>query len=122
MSNTLKAVSITTGFILAFGGLAAPALASCKNEICVHGSDDYQNRLHTVTVSAQRPGYDVFYVMAPDPVSRRAVVGPTKLVVPRFQFPMKPGLRYSYAVKACSRASGACIGWTEFRHQVTAAW
>jgi hypothetical protein len=122
MSDIAKTVSIAAGLVLALSAFATPALASCKNQICVHGSDDFTNRLHTVDVSAQRPGYDVFYVMLPDPASRRAVVGPTKLVVPRFQFPMKPGLRYSFAVKACSRASGACIGWTEFRHQVTAAW
>jgi hypothetical protein len=122
MSKTTKTIA-ALAVITALTGLAGPALASCKNQICVHGRDDDRVMMHYVEVSSQRPGYNVFYVMLPDLVHTDIPTrGPVKLSVPQFQFPIKAERPYAFAVQACSSRGRGCIGWTQFTHTLKANW
>ncbi len=117
MSHRSKATAIAMVFALGFAGIASPALATCKNAVCVSGSDDGQLRTHVVYISSQLSGTTHYNVIAPGRSQ-------FELHINSFTFPIRPGHKYSYSIQACRRggvfSSSSCTKWAQFTHTVAA--
>jgi hypothetical protein len=96
---------------------ATGAFASCKNAVCVSGSDTSDGRLHNVYVSNQLSGATHYNVKVPHRDQ-------FELHINHFSFDTKPGHTYTFSVQACKRggvfSSSTCTKWATFTHTVAA--
>jgi hypothetical protein len=114
MSKFTKSV-LAAGVLLTVLGGASQAWASCKNGVCVSGSDDGQLRTHVVYLSTQMSGMDVYNIILPGQPQQ-------ELHANTFTFPIRPGYTYTFSVQACRKGGFAqksvCTSWAQFSHSV----
>lgn len=116
----MKIVKALLGVGLAVAGGSfvglSPALASCKNLVCVQGSDDGLKRTHSVYLSSQMSGATHYNVIPPGGQQ-------FELHINHFSFDIRPGRTYTFSVQVCKRGgfaqSSTCAQWAQFNHTVS---
>ena len=114
MSRHLNILAACSTFAIATV-CAGSAMASCKNLVCVKGSDDGAKRTHIVRVSNQLSGATHYYVVLPGGEQFELHVG-------RFQFDIRPGHTYRYSVQVCKKGgwpvkTSTCAKWAKFTYK-----
>ena len=111
--SKLAVASLIAG--IAFVALADQSFASCKQRLCVHGTDD--GNVHNVYITSEYDGVTHYNVRYPD--GRQFEVSPDDT---RFSFKVKAGRTYQYSVQACQKKGllegSNCALWVPFTHTV----
>lgn len=111
--SELAAATLLTGIV--FVAFADQSFASCKQRICVHGTDD--GNVHNVYITSEYSGVTHYNVRYPD--GRQFEVSPDDT---RFSFGVKAGRSYQYSVQACQKKGllegSTCTPWVPFTHTV----
>ncbi len=114
-SRTTKLTAIAAFAGVAILALADQSFASCKQRICVHGTDD--GDVHNVYITSDLGPVTHYNVRYPD--GRQFEVSPDDT---RFSFGVKAGRKYQYSVQACQKKGllegSTCSPWVVFTHTV----